>query len=86
MARTEALKEAQKRYMARVKGTPQGDRIYEKVKKANKEHFLKKYREDETFRKMKNESNKLRNYYLSYESGTFRAFRNLFGQYTFYGR
>lgn len=86
MVRTQALKEAQKRYMAKIKGTPQGDKIYEKVKKANKEHFMKKYREDETFRKSKNEYCKWRKYYLDFENGTFRALRNLFGEYTFYGR
>ena len=32
MGRTQALKEAQKRYMAKIKGTPQGDKIYEKLK------------------------------------------------------
>lgn len=86
MGRTEALKEAQKRYMAKIKGTPQGDKVYEKVKELNKEAFRRKYHEDETFRKNKNEYCKWRKYYLDYEVGTFKALRNLFGDFVFYGR
>ena len=86
MGRTQALKDAQKRYMAKIKGTPQGDKVYEKLKELNKELFRKKYHEDETFRKNKNEYCKLRKYYLDAEDGALKALRKLFGDHVFYGR
>lgn len=86
MGRSQALKEAQKRYMAKIKGTPQGDKIYEKVKELNKEAFKRKYHEDATFRKNKNEYCKLRKYYLDAEDGAIKAIKKLFGENIFYGR
>jgi hypothetical protein len=86
MPRSEALKEAQKRYRARIKGTEVGDRIYERIKVYNREAFKKKYTEDEGFRMAKNEYCRLRAYYKEYETGTLRAIRGLFGDNQFYGR
>jgi hypothetical protein len=86
MTRTLAMKEAQKRYMAKIKGTAQGDKIYEKLKELNKRAFNKKYHDDETFRKNKNEYCKWRQYYKDYENGTLKAVKFLFGENIFYGR
>jgi hypothetical protein len=86
MGRSEALKQAQKRYMARIKGSPKGLEIYEKIKALNRESFKKKYSEDEDFRLAKNEYCRTRKYYTDFEAGCFKAIRKLFGEHAFFGR
>lgn len=80
MARSEALKRAQKAYMERIKGTEIGERIKASMLESSRRAFNRRYANDEEFRRHKNEYERNKAYYKSAENdGVLKSIKLLFG-------
>lgn len=87
MPRTQAMKDAQRRYMQRIKGTEIGERVRLAQLEASKRAFNKRYANNVEFREAKNAYELLKYYYKSAENdGVLKCIRSLYGGYLNYGR
>lgn len=87
MARTEALKRAQKKYMEKIRGTEIGERVRLSQLESAKKAFNKRYATNEEFRRNKNAYGIQAYYYRTAEDmGAMKCMKHLFGEQVFYGR
>jgi hypothetical protein len=79
MAKTsEAQKRATIAYRQRLKGTPAGDELADKMRGYARKSFNKIYNSDEEFRNRKREECRLRSYYDNSDDKFLRSIRKLF--------
>jgi hypothetical protein len=75
---TEAQKRATVAYRNRLKGTPKGDILADKMREYARKSFMKIYNSDEEFREKKKEECRLRVYYDNSDDKFLRAVRRLY--------